>query len=353
MRKSRGWPAAAQLVGSPRPVMMASSCLAIDDRRSDRCRPSALALLHAAPVRGAVGERVRRHQARHRFAEPFTFLLYRFVIVTVLLAVIALATGAPWPRSWRFAGHIAVVGLFLQAMYLGGVYTAIARGIPAGISALIVGVQPIIIAAVVGPLLGERVRARQWLGLVLGFLGIGLVLWNKLSLDIGQLEGVAWNVVGLIGITVATLYQKKYCSQMDWRSGGVIQYGAARRRDLRDDADHGRDRRHRLVARHHHRLRLAHPRAVDRRRQPARLADPARRGLAGGQHVLSGAADRRPRRLAPVRRDAGPAGAPGHGGHRGRRRPGRRGDERAATSSSAAACRRRRARISGSSPTAR
>jgi drug/metabolite transporter (DMT)-like permease len=162
-----------------------------------------------------------------RFAEPFTFLLYRFVIVTLLLAAIAFASGAPWPRSWRFAGHIAAVGLFLQAMYLGGVYTAIARGIPAGISALIVGVQPIIIAAVVGPLLGERVRARQWLGLVLGFLGIGLVLWNKLSLDIGQLEGVAWNAVGLIGITVATLYQKKYCSQMDWRSGGVIQYGAA------------------------------------------------------------------------------------------------------------------------------
>ncbi len=161
------------------------------------------------------------------FAEPFTFLLYRFVIVTVLLAMLALATGAPWPRTWRFVGHIAVVGLFLQAMYLGGVYTAIARGIPAGISALIVGVQPIITAVVVGPLLGERVRARQWLGLVLGFLGIGLVLWHKLSLDIGQLEGVAWNVVGLVGITVATLYQKKYCSQMDWRSGGVIQYGAA------------------------------------------------------------------------------------------------------------------------------
>jgi len=159
------------------------------------------------------------------FAEPFTFLLYRFVIVTGLLAAIALATGAPWPRSWRFAGHIGVVGLFLQAMYLGGVYTAIARGIPAGISALIVGVQPIITAVVVGPLLGER--ARQWLGLVFGFLGIGLVLWHKLSLDIGQLEGVAWNVVGLVGITVATLYQKRYCSQMDWRSGGVIQYGTA------------------------------------------------------------------------------------------------------------------------------
>ncbi len=161
------------------------------------------------------------------FAEPFTFLLYRFVIVAGLMAAIALATGAPWPRTWRFAGHIAVVGLFLQAMYLGGVYAAIARGIPAGISALIVGLQPIITAVVVGPLLDERVRARQWLGLVLGLLGIGLVLWNKLSLGIGQLEGVAWNVVGLVGITVATLYQKKYCSKMDWRSGGVIQYGAA------------------------------------------------------------------------------------------------------------------------------
>lgn len=161
------------------------------------------------------------------FAEPFTFLLYRFVIVTVLLAAIALATGAPWPRSWRFAGHIAVVGFFLQAMYLGGVYTAIALGIPAGISALIVGVQPLITAVAVGPLLGERVRPQQWLGLVLGFLGIGLVLWNKLSLDIGHLEGVAWNLLGLVGITVATLYQKRYCSGMDWRSGGVIQYGAA------------------------------------------------------------------------------------------------------------------------------
>jgi drug/metabolite transporter (DMT)-like permease len=160
-------------------------------------------------------------------AEPFTFLLYRFVIVALLLLAIALATRAPWPRHWRFIGHIAVVGVFLQAMYLGGVYAAIDRGIPAGISALIVGLQPIVTGVVAGPLLGERVTARQWLGLTLGLFGIGLVLWQKLSLDVGHLEGVAWNVVGLVGITAATLYQKRYCSQMDWRSGGVIQYLAA------------------------------------------------------------------------------------------------------------------------------
>lgn len=160
-------------------------------------------------------------------AEPFTFLLYRFVIVALLLLAIALATRAPWPRQWRFIGHVAVVGVLLQGMYLGGVYAAIDRGIPAGISALIVGLQPIVTGVVVGPLLSERVTMRQWLGLMLGLFGIGLVLWQKLSLDIGQLEGVAWNVVGLVGITAATLYQKRYCSQMDWRSGGVIQYVAA------------------------------------------------------------------------------------------------------------------------------
>jgi drug/metabolite transporter (DMT)-like permease len=179
------------------------------------------------PCSWCCGERLRRYQARH----PFRRALHLSACLSLRHRDGAdgragAATGA-LARTWRLTGHIAVVGLFLQAIYLGGVYTAIARGIPAGISALIVGVQPIIIAAVVGPLLGERVRVRQWLGLVLGFLGIGLVLWNKLSLEIGQLEGVAWNVVGLIGITVATLYQKKYCSQMDWRSGGVIQYGAA------------------------------------------------------------------------------------------------------------------------------
>src|SRR5262249_39784333 len=78
------------------------------------------------------------------FAEPFTFLVIRFVITAALLLVIALATRAPWPQSWSGAAHIAVVGVLLQAVYLGGVYAAIAVGIPAGVSALVVGLQPII-----------------------------------------------------------------------------------------------------------------------------------------------------------------------------------------------------------------
>lgn len=161
------------------------------------------------------------------FAEPFTFLLYRFAVVTLLLLGIALATGAPWPRSRRYIGHIAVAGLLMQGLYLGGVYAAIDLGIPAGISALIVGMQPVLTAVAVGPFLGERVSGRQWLGLALGFAGILLVLWQKLDLQSTHLQGIAWNVVGLLGITAATLYQKRYCSDLDWRSGGFIQYLAA------------------------------------------------------------------------------------------------------------------------------
>jgi drug/metabolite transporter (DMT)-like permease len=160
------------------------------------------------------------------FAEPFTFLLYRFAAVALLLLAIALATGAPWPKRARVVVHIAVVGVLLQAAYLGGVYAAIDLGIPAGVSALIVGMQPAVTAAVVGPFLGERVSARQWLGLALGFAGILLVLWQKLEFAGAPLAGIAWNFVGLFGITAATLYQKKHCSDLDWRSGGVIQYVA-------------------------------------------------------------------------------------------------------------------------------
>jgi drug/metabolite transporter (DMT)-like permease len=161
------------------------------------------------------------------FAEPFTFLFYRFAVVTVLLLGIALVTGAPWPRRRRDVSHIAVVGLLLQAAYLGGVYAAIDLGIPAGVSALIVGMQPVLTAVAAGPLLGERVSGRQWLGLALGFVGIMLVLWQKLDFDSAHLAGIAWNLLGLLGITSATMYQKKFCSDLDWRSGGFIQYIAA------------------------------------------------------------------------------------------------------------------------------
>ncbi|MEJ2716161.1 MAG: DMT family transporter [Deltaproteobacteria bacterium] len=161
------------------------------------------------------------------YAEPFTFLLVRFWIVAALMLVIALATRASWPKSWHEAGHTAVAGLLIHGVFLSGVFSSMYNGIPAGVTALVVGLQPLLTATVVGPLLGERVSFRQWSGFVLGLVGVTLVLLRKLSFDISDISGLLWCGAALLGITAGTLYQKKFSSFMDLRSGTVIQYVAA------------------------------------------------------------------------------------------------------------------------------
>ncbi len=161
------------------------------------------------------------------FAPPMTFLTLRFAVVTILLAAIAALTRAPWPATRREVGHLALAGLLLQGVYLGGVFASLAEGVDAGISALIVGVQPAVTALLAGPVLGERVTARQWLGFGLGLAGVALVVTNRFGQGHGTAFGYALSVLALIGITVGTLYQKRYVAQADLRSGNVIQFAAA------------------------------------------------------------------------------------------------------------------------------
>lgn len=160
------------------------------------------------------------------YSPPFTFLLTRFLIVTALLLLIVLVSRASWPKSWAQAGHIAIAGLFIHATYLGGVFNAIYCGVPAGVTALIVSLQPLLTAILVGPLFGEEVRLRQWGGFVLGIVGVGLVVMNKLSFQGSDFSGFAFSIMALFGITSGTLYQKKFCSIMDLRTGAVLQYAA-------------------------------------------------------------------------------------------------------------------------------
>jgi len=157
-------------------------------------------------------------------ADTLTFLSLRYALVTLLMAALALAMRAPWPDDWREVAHIAVAGSLLQALYFGGVWLAMGRGVGAGVAALIVCLQPVITAALVGPLLGERVSARHWLGLALGLAGVALVVARRLSLGLGSVEGMAWAFVGLIGITFGTLYQKRFCATMDPRTGSAVQF---------------------------------------------------------------------------------------------------------------------------------
>jgi drug/metabolite transporter (DMT)-like permease len=160
------------------------------------------------------------------YAQPFTFLAVRMAIACLLMIFVALILGATWPRA-RDGGHIAVAGLLLNATYLAGVFEAIAHGVSTGIVALIAGLQPILTAAVAGPLLGERISTRQWLGFLLGFAGIALVVWDRVGAHEGTHAGFALAFVCLVGITVGTLYQKRFCPDMDPRSGTAIQFGVS------------------------------------------------------------------------------------------------------------------------------
>lgn len=156
-------------------------------------------------------------------AAPLAFLLARYLAVLVLMTPIALASGAPWPRDGRQWFHIGVSGLLLHACYLGGVFVAIGLGLPAGVTALVVGLQPLLTATVAGRLLGERVLPRQWFGLVLGFIGVALVLSNRLGTGFGPVALVP-AAFALVAITGGTLYQKRFCPHFDWRSGAVAQF---------------------------------------------------------------------------------------------------------------------------------
>lgn len=161
------------------------------------------------------------------YAEPFTFLLWRFGLVTLLLLTLALAMRAPWPGSLAQAVHIAVSGVLINALYIGGVFSAIYRGVPTGIVSLIVGLQPLFTAVIAGRLLGEKVYGRQWIGFGLGLMGVLLVLGDKISFSGNNPVGIALAILALIAMTAGTLYQKRFCAHMDFRTGGTIQFGAS------------------------------------------------------------------------------------------------------------------------------
>lgn len=159
-------------------------------------------------------------------AGPLTFLTVRYVAAAGLLALIALAVRAPWPRRRTEIIHYVVAGLLVHAVYLGGVFIGISRGVEAGLSALIVSVQPLLVAALAGVIFGERVSVRQWFGLALGLAGVFLVLAQKLGGGVGEGLGVLACVVALAGITAGALYQKRFGGDMDLRTGTAIQFAA-------------------------------------------------------------------------------------------------------------------------------
>jgi drug/metabolite transporter (DMT)-like permease len=168
------------------------------------------------------------------YAPPFTFLLWRYAFsILCFLPWIVLARVA-WPRDRRQWLYLGVTGILMHAGYLGGVWAAVKAGMGSGLSALIVGIQPVLTAIWLSTLSGAgqpAVSRRQWLGLLLGFVGLVLVVWRKLSLgtplDHVTPVNMAFAVGALLCITVGTLYQKRYVQPCDVRSANTVQLLAA------------------------------------------------------------------------------------------------------------------------------
>jgi drug/metabolite transporter (DMT)-like permease len=157
------------------------------------------------------------------YIEPLTFLAVRMVFVVVIMAAIALLAGARRLKA-NEVGHSLVAGSLVHGLYLGGVFTAISQGVPAGISALIPGLQPIVTSTLASRFMGEKVTRLQLVGLALGLVGVLLVLHDRSVLLAGSALGWAASILSLIGITIGTLYQKRYCGGIDWRAGNLVQY---------------------------------------------------------------------------------------------------------------------------------
>ncbi len=158
------------------------------------------------------------------YAPPLTFLMLRFAGVSLVLLPLVLIMRAPWPVGR--VGDIALAGVLLHAGYIGGVWCAIKLGMPAGLAALIAGMQPVL-TAFAAPMIGERVRPRQWVGLMFGLGGVALVVSNKISLIGLSYSSIALCTMGLLSITAGTLYQKHRCAHFDLRTGTLIQYLAS------------------------------------------------------------------------------------------------------------------------------
>ena len=175
----------------------------------------------------ATGFVVARLSAGH--VEPLTFLSIRFPIAGALFVIITLLQQAAWPNS-KQAFHAAVAGALLHGGYLGPIYWAVANGMPAGVSALIVGLQPLMTAFLAAAIVAEKISSRHWVGLAIGILGVGFVVWPKLTL--GAVSGITpfttfWCIFGAFSVSLGTVYQKRFATGLNLASGGVWQYVGA------------------------------------------------------------------------------------------------------------------------------
>jgi drug/metabolite transporter (DMT)-like permease len=168
-------------------------------------------------------------------APPLSFLALRYALSIACFLLWIWWAKVAWPQSRQQFLHLSVTGLLMHAGYLGGVWLAVKAGMGSGLSSLIVGFQPVLTAIWLAySLRGSDqpgVSRRQWLGLLLGFVGLLMVVWRKLTLgsplDHVTPANMAFVLAALLSITVGTLYQKRFVKPCDVRSANTVQLMAA------------------------------------------------------------------------------------------------------------------------------
>lgn len=159
-------------------------------------------------------------------APPMKFLMLRYLGSVACFIAWALLARAAWPQGRAQWLHLAVTGVLMHAGYLGGVWAAVKAGMGAGLSALLVGLQPVLTALWVSGR-GGSVSPRQWAGLSLGLAGLVLVVWQKLGLGEVHPLNLAFALGALASITAGTLYQKRHVQPCDVRTANLVQLAAA------------------------------------------------------------------------------------------------------------------------------
>lgn len=159
------------------------------------------------------------------YAEPASFLSVRYAIAFSLLALFALAMKAKWPHG-RAVLHTLIVGALVHGVYLGMVFWAVRNGMPGGVSAIIVGLQPLLVAILAGAWLGERLSKQHWFGLFLGVIGVGLVLGPKIDVANSGITPITIGacLLSVSAIAIGTIYQKRFATKTDLRTGTALQY---------------------------------------------------------------------------------------------------------------------------------
>lgn len=156
-------------------------------------------------------------------SSPMAFLAIRFFMAFWILLLIAYMLKVPMPKNKKEFFHIAVAGSLTVGTFSLGVFMSISYGVSGALNALIIALQPIIVTFLALKFLQEEVSTKVWLGLILGFVGVGFVVVSKLDTSYESVVGIFWSVVGLLGLSFGSLYQKKYCTNMNLFSGGAIQ----------------------------------------------------------------------------------------------------------------------------------